>query len=77
VKPSARPAAQPATPTANSYAAREQEKRVARAREMRRMRTANVVTAEHYRYVLRDLRLTGVLAAAMFSVIVILHFVLG
>ncbi len=59
------------------HAVREQEKRVARAREMRRVRQANVVTAEHYRYVIHDLRLTGILAAAMFAVIVVLHFVLG
>ena len=41
------------------------------------MRAANVVTPEHYRYVIRDLRMTGILAAAMFAVIVVLHFVLG
>jgi hypothetical protein len=44
---------------------------------MRRIRVANMVTAEHYRYVLHDLRLTGILAAVMFAVIIVLHFVLG
>lgn len=67
----ARPAPQ------SSHAVREQEKKVARAKEMRRVRAANVVTPEHYRYVIRDLRMTGILAAAMFAVIVVLHFVLG
>lgn len=86
---SARPAAKPtpAKPTPakpasapqpqSTYATREQEKRVARAKEMRRVRQASVVTAEHYRYVIRDLRMTGILAAAMFTVIIVLHFVLG
>jgi hypothetical protein len=44
---------------------------------MRRIREANMVTAEHYRYVLHDLRLTGILAALMFTVIIVLHFVLS
>ena len=54
-----------------------QEKRIARAKEMRRVRSANVVTPEHYRYVIRDLRMTGILAALMFTVIIVLHFVLS
>ena len=74
---SAKPAAKPVAASQGQHAVREQEKRVARAREMRRVRQANVVTAEHYRYVIHDLRLTGILAAAMFAVIVVLHFVLG
>jgi hypothetical protein len=44
---------------------------------MRRIREANMVTPEHYRYVIQDLRLTGILAAVMFGVIIVLHFVLG
>ncbi|HKW23439.1 MAG TPA: hypothetical protein VJO13_18805, partial [Ktedonobacterales bacterium] len=60
-----------------THASREQERRVARAKEMRRIREANMVTAEHYRYVLLDLRLTGILAALMFTVIIVLHFVLS
>lgn len=72
-----KPAAKPSTAPQGSHAVREQEKRVARAREMRRVRQANVVTPEHFRYVIHDLRLTGILAAAMFTIIVVLHFVLG
>jgi hypothetical protein len=73
----AKPAPRPAAPAQGSFAAREQEKRVARAKEMRRVRSANVVTPEHYRYVIRDLRMTGILAALMFTVIIVLHFVLS
>lgn len=73
---SAKPAAKPTAPQ-GAYATREQERRVARAKEMRRIRESNMVTAEHYRYVISDLRLTGILAAGMFAVIIVLHFVLG
>ena len=73
----AKPGAKAATPPQGTHAAREQERRVARAKEMRRIREANMVTAEHYRYVLHDLRLTGILAALMFTVIIVLHFVLS
>ena len=72
-KPAAKPAAQPQ----GSHAVREQERRIARAKEMRRIRNANVVTPEHYRYVIHDLRMTAILAIAMFAVIIVLHFVLG
>jgi hypothetical protein len=73
----AKPGAKAATPPQSAHASREQERRVARAKEMRRIREANMVTAEHYRYVLHDLRLTGILAALMFTVIIVLHFVLS
>ena len=73
----AKPGVKPAATSQGPYASREQERRVARAKEMRRIREANMVTAEHYRYVLHDLRLTGILAALMFTVIIVLHFVLG
>ena len=89
----ARPAAKAATPSATksatasapkpaaqpqgAHAVREQERRIARAKEMRRIRNANVVTAEHFRYVIQDLRMTAILAVAMFTVIIILHFVLS
>jgi hypothetical protein len=63
-------------PTATG-AARTQASRVARAQATQRARTANLISAENYAYVLNDLRLTGMLAAAMFLVIIILHFVLG
>lgn len=39
-------------------------------------RQANLVTAEHYRYVLKDLRLIGVLAACAFSILIALTFIL-
>src|SRR5579862_7931328 len=39
-------------------------------------RQANLVTAEHYRYVLKDLRLIGILAFCAFSIIVALTFIL-
>ncbi|HEY7348558.1 MAG TPA: hypothetical protein VH599_09620 [Ktedonobacterales bacterium] len=39
-------------------------------------RQANLVSAEHYRYVLKDLRLIGILAAVMFSIIIALTFIL-
>jgi hypothetical protein len=76
-KSAAKPAPRPAATPTNSYASRDQERRVARAREMRRVRAANAVTAEHYRYVISDLRLTAILAAVMFAVIIVLHFVLS
>lgn len=72
-KPAPKAAAQPQ----GAHAAREQERRIARAKEMRRIRNANVVTPEHYRYVIHDLRMTAILAFAMFAVIIILHFVLA
>src|SRR5690348_4528894 len=39
-------------------------------------RQANLVTAEHYRYVLKDLRMTGVLAFLMFAALIALTFIL-
>ncbi|HEU5200512.1 MAG TPA: hypothetical protein VFU32_12810 [Ktedonobacterales bacterium] len=39
-------------------------------------RQSNLVTPEHYRYVLKDLRLIGVLAVIMFGAIVALTFIL-
>lgn len=68
-KPEAAPTRQPNT--------RTQASRVARARATQRARTANIITPEHYAYVLKDLRLIAALAIAMFTVIIILHFVLG
>jgi hypothetical protein len=34
-----------------------------------------MVSAEHYRYVLKDLRLIGVLAVVMFGVIIAMTFI--
>lgn len=39
-------------------------------------RQANLVSAEHYRYVLKDLRLIAILAAIMFSALIALTFIL-
>jgi len=50
---------------------------MARARETQRARAANLIVPENYKYVVHDLRLTGILAALMFAVIIVLHFVLG
>lgn len=63
-------AAQPAAP------ARVSETRIQRATATRARRVESIVTPEHYGYVLKDLRLTFALALIMFTVIVVLHFVL-
>jgi hypothetical protein len=79
-KPTATPtAARPAArgPGPATGAVRMQANRVARAQATQRARAAHQISAENYAYVLNDLRLTGILAAAMFLVIIILHFVLG
>jgi hypothetical protein len=39
-------------------------------------RQVNLVTAEHYRYVLKDLRLIGILAFCAFAVLIALTFIL-
>ena len=38
--------------------------------------TATLITAEHYRYVRNDLIYIGILAAVMFSILIVLFFVL-
>jgi ribosome-associated protein len=85
-KSAAKPAATAATPAtvtrpaprpAAASSARAQATRVARAQATQRARTAHLISAENYAYVLNDLRLTGILAAAMFLVIIVLHFVIG
>jgi hypothetical protein len=50
--------------------------RVARAQASQRARAAGQVSPEQYSYVRNDLRLIGILAAAMFLFMVILHFLL-
>ncbi len=64
------------TAASRQQSARAQAVRVARARAAQRVRVANMITPEHYSYVLGDLKLIGSLAAAMFAVIIILHFAL-
>lgn len=69
-----KPAPEPAQSKARP--ANEQAARVARARATQRARTANMITPEHYSYVLNDLKVIAGLAIAMFVVIIVLHFVL-
>jgi hypothetical protein len=82
-KPNAPKAAAPkaaataSVPSSRAQADRAQAAKLARAREMQRSRAANLITPEHYDYVIKDLRLIGILAASMFAVIIVLHFVLG
>jgi ribose/xylose/arabinose/galactoside ABC-type transport system permease subunit len=44
---------------------------------VQRARTVHLISAENYSYVINDLTLTGILAAAMFFVILVLHFIIG
>jgi hypothetical protein len=54
-----------------------QANRIARAQATKSARAAHLISAENYAYVINDLKLTGVLAGAMFLVIIVLHFILG
>ena len=56
--------------------AREQATRLARARATQRARVANMISPEHYSYVLTDLRLILSVAAAFAIILIVLHFVL-
>ncbi len=47
------------------------------AQKMQQRAAATLITAEHYAYVRKDLRFIAILAAIMFSIIIILHFVPG
>jgi len=47
------------------------------AQKMPQRSSAALITAEHYSYVRKDLIFIAILAAIMFSVIIILHFVPG
>lgn len=66
-----------ARPTAATATRSTHANRAARAQAVQRARAVNLISAEHYAYVVNDLKLTAVLAAAMFLVIIVLHFVLG
>ncbi|MGZ3600012.1 MAG: hypothetical protein ACXWQR_01960 [Ktedonobacterales bacterium] len=63
-------------PAARPEAARTQATRVARARATQRARNANLITPEHYGYVINDLKLIAALAVTMFAIIIVLHFVI-
>jgi len=71
-----RPEPKPETESARQQAAKTQAARVARARATHQARAVNVITPEHYSYVLNDLKLIGALALGMFAVILVLHFTL-
>ena len=62
-------------PAARQESARTQATRVARARATQRARTANLISPEHYGYVIKDLKLIAALAVTMFAIIIVLHFV--
>lgn len=52
------------------------ERLATRRQAIQKQRTAvNLISADHYSYVRRDLIFIAILAAIMFSVIIILHFV--
>jgi hypothetical protein len=55
---------------------REQNQRLARARATERARQANLISADHYSYVLGDLKLVVALAVSAFVVLIALTFVL-
>lgn len=55
---------------------RAQATRVARARAVQHARAAHAIAPEQYGYVLNDLRLIIALAISMFTIILVLHFVL-
>ena len=65
-------AAAPKGSAAARLAARRQASQKAQQRN-----AATLITAEHYTYVRRDLVFIAILAAIMFSAIIILHFVPG
>src|SRR6185437_5812738 len=69
---SAAPAARKPAPTPT----REQNQRLARARATQRARQANLISAEHYSYVLGDLKLVLALAISALVVLIALTFVL-
>jgi hypothetical protein len=69
---SAAPAARKPAPTPT----REQNQRLVRARATQRARQANLISAEHYSYVLGDLKLVLALAISALVVLIALTFVL-
>jgi TPP-dependent indolepyruvate ferredoxin oxidoreductase alpha subunit len=63
-------------PAQQQAAAKVQAARIARAKATQRARTGNVITPEHYSYVINDLKWIGGLAFVMFATIIVLHFAL-
>ena len=74
-KPAA-PKPEPAPGRQQAAAVKAQAARIARAKATQRARTANVITPEHYSYVINDLKLIGTLAVLMFGAIIVLHYAL-
>ena len=73
----AKPGAQTTRALANSKRGGRPGQRNARpATRLAVGRQANLVSAEHYRYVLKDLRLIGVLAFCAFAILIALTFIL-
>jgi hypothetical protein len=66
------PRKEPTAPTTT----KAQASRVARARVTQRARTANLITPEHYSYVIGDLKLIASLVISMFLVIIVLAIIL-
>jgi hypothetical protein len=75
--PAPKPAARPSAPATSPAPRGAQASRAARAQAVQRARTVHLISAENYSYVINDLKLTGILAAAMFFVILVLHFIIG
>ena len=71
----ARPTAPRQEPAARA-ATKAQASRVARARVTQRARTANLITPEHYSYVINDLKLIAALVISMFAVIIVLAIIM-
>jgi hypothetical protein len=69
-KPVATTSAAPKTSASARLAARRQ------ASQKAQRSTATLITAEHYRYVRNDLIYIAILAAIMFSILIVLFFVL-
>lgn len=70
-----RPTAPRQEPAARA-ATKAQASRVARARVTQRARTANLITPEHYSYVINDLKLIAALVISMFAVIIVLAIIM-
>lgn len=73
-KEKASTAASPAVGNTSTRPARQQPKPLQKPQQRS---AAPLITAEHYDYVRKDLVIIGVLASAMFAVIIVLYFVLG
>ncbi|HLV99842.1 MAG TPA: hypothetical protein VKT82_14320 [Ktedonobacterales bacterium] len=72
-----KPGTQPTRTLANSKrGGRPGQRNAPRGPRIQVGRQANLVSAEHYRYVLKDLRLIGILAFCAFAVLIALTFIL-